>query len=127
MHRGWAVLLCVYLLGWVPLNYATELLATVPSLGMRGTPAVVELVARGLVTILCATAGWMVWTSASGSWPIAMSAIVAAAAASIQSLFWTVLPRNVAPGDKWPLGAVVLVHMIFWLVLIGTARRRDVS
>ena len=126
MHRGWAILLCVYLLGWVPLNYATELLGTIPSLGMRGIPAVVELVFHGLVTILCATAGWMVWTSVPASWPVAMSAVVAAAASSIQSLFWTVLPTNLAPGDKWPLAAVVAVHAIFWLTLIGAARRKDV-
>jgi len=127
MHRGWALLLCVYLLAWVPLNYATELLGTMPSLGMRGAPAVIELVVHGLVTIACATAGWIVWTRAPGSWAMAMSAVVAAAAASIQSLFWTTLPRNLAPGQKWPLAVVVAVHMIFWLALIGAARRKDVN
>ena len=123
-HRVWALLLCVYLLAWVPFRFASEFLVTVPSLGMRGTPAVIELVVHGLVAILCATAGWMIWVRSPAAPLAAAGAVVASGLASIQSIFWTVLPRNLAPGEELPLSAAVGVHMLFWLVLI---RRSAVS
>ena len=127
MHRGWALLLCGYLLGWVPLNFANEILGTFPSLGMRGVTAIVELAAHALVAILCATAGWMVWTRAPAAWPMAAASVAASTITSIQSLFWTALPRNIAPGQKLPLAAAAVVLAVFWLLLIRRAAGRGVS
>jgi hypothetical protein len=127
MHRGWAVLLCAYLLGWVPLDFAVELLGAVPSLGMRGAPAVAELAVHGIAAMLCATAGWMVWTRAPAGRPVAAAAVDAAGATAIQSLFWTALPSSLAPGERWPLTALAAANTLFWLLLIARARRAGVS
>ncbi len=107
----------------MPLSYATELLAAFPSLGMRGGLAVVELVAHGLVTITCAAAGWMVWTRAPDGLAFAAAAVGASGVVTLQSLFWTVLPRQIAPGDRAPLAALAIAHTMFWLALIGMRRR----
>lgn len=127
MPRALALLLCAYLIGWVPLNFAARLLGALPSLGMRGAPAFAELAVHGAVAALCAAAGWMVWIQSPGRWPLAAAAVAAAGAATLQPLFWTVLPSSLAPGQRWPLTALVLAHAGFWLVLIARAHRRDAS
>jgi hypothetical protein len=127
MHRAWALLLCGYLLGWVPLTFANEILGTFPSLGMRGMPAILELAAHALVAIVCATAGWMVWMRAPAAWPMAAVSVAASSVASIQSLFWTALPRNIAPGEQLPLAALAFVLAVFWLAFIRRAMHRGVS
>ena len=59
IRRLLTVLLCGYLLLWIPLGIANEVLITLPSLDMRGAPALAELAFHLVVGILCATAGWM--------------------------------------------------------------------
>jgi hypothetical protein len=118
MHRFWTLLLCVYLLGWLPLEFAGELFGTVGSLDMRGAPAVVELAAHMVVAAVCAAAGWAMWTQAPAARTLAIAAVIAAALAAVQSLYWTVLPRNLAPGDRLPLATLAVVHAAFWLVML---------
>ena len=127
MPRGWALLLCAYLLGWVPLNFAGELFATVPSLQMRGAPALLELAFHGAVAMLCATAGWMLWVRAPPGPAIAAVAVAMAALVSLQSLFLTVLPRNTAPGERLPIASIVFAHTTFWLIMIHRSGRRERS
>lgn len=81
---------------------------------------------RGLALLLCATAGWMVWTRAPAGWPLAAAAVAAAGAATIQPLFWTALPGSLAPGGQGPFTAFAAAHTIFWLLLIARAWRADV-
>jgi hypothetical protein len=123
MRRGWALLLSVYLCVWVPANFAAAVLATIPSVEMRGALAIVELGLRGLVTLLAVVAGWMISTRAPAAVPFARAAVIAAGAASIQSLFWTVLPHDVAPGQRQPFAALAITNTIFWLVIL----RREVK
>jgi hypothetical protein len=118
MRRGLALLLCVYLLVWMPASYAAALLAAIPSLEMRGERAIMEIGAHGIVTLLGVMAGWMIATRAPAAVPLARAAVIAAGAASIQSLFWSVLPHDVAPGQRQPLAAVAIAHTIFWLVML---------
>ncbi len=127
MRRVWVLLLCAYLLGWVPLNFANELFATVPSLQMRGAPAIIELALHGMAAMLCATAGWMLWVGAPAGLTLAAAAVTAAGLVSLQSLFFTVLPRNTAPGERIPLALVTCAHTAFWLAIIVRAARRERS
>jgi hypothetical protein len=120
--RIWPLLLTVYLAGWIPLNYASELSRVLPSLSSRGGWAAFELGVHGLVTLLCATAGWMVWTRAPAAMPVAAAAVAAACAATLQSLAWTVLPRDLAPGERLPLAALAIVHTAFWMVWLRLNR-----
>jgi hypothetical protein len=118
MRRGWALLLCAYLLVWVPASFAASVLVAIPSLEMRGARAIVEIGVHGLVTLLSAVAGWMVSTRAPAALPFARAAVMAAGASSIQSLFWSVLPHDVAPGQRQPLAVLAVAHTIFWLVML---------
>ncbi len=118
------LLLCVYLVAWVPLRFANELFASAPSLDMRGIPALLELAAHAVVALMCATAGWMVWIRSPAAVPLSEGAVVASFMMSIQSLFWTVLPSDVVPGHRLPLAAIAFALALFWLALIELARRR---
>jgi hypothetical protein len=119
MPRGWVLLLCAYLLGWVPVTFAFELLSVMPSIGRRGPVAVVELSAHAVAAIVCAAAGWMLLVRAPVAFAAAAAAIVVGALVSMQSLYWTVLPRHTAPSDRLALAALVSGHALFWLAMIG--------
>jgi hypothetical protein len=123
MPRIWTLLLCVYLLLWVPLNFAVELLGVLPSLATRGPSAAAEVLFHAIVAVTCVTAGWMVWTGAPAALPMAAVAVAASGAAAMQSLFWTVLPRQLAPGERLPLAALTVVHTLFWLIWIRLQAR----
>jgi hypothetical protein len=125
--RGWALVLCAYLLAWVPVGFAIELFSSLPSIGRRGLLAAAELTAHALAAIACAAAGWMLLIRAPAAATAAASAVVISAVASMQSLFWSALPRNIAPGARLPLAALTCGHAVFWLVVIGcyARRRRD--
>lgn len=121
MSRGWTLLLCAYLMAWVPLGFANELLTALPSLGWRGASAIAELTFHGAGTVLCATAGWMLHGRAPAAGAAARAAIIVSAAAALQSLFWTTLPRQVAPGERLPIAVLTCVHAGFWLLMLRRA------
>jgi hypothetical protein len=126
LPRSWVLLLCAYLLGWVPITFAFELFSVMSSIGRRGPVAVAELSAHALAAIVCASAGWMLLVRAPVAFAAATVAIVIGALVSLQSLYWTMLPRNTAPSDRLTLAALVCSHALFWLAVIGWyARGRD--
>ena len=113
--------LCAYLLGWVPLNYAAEVSRTLPSIGFRGAPAAIELATHGLIAATSAAAGWMLWIGTAAGSALAATAVLAAAAGSVQSLYWSALPHNLPPGTKLPLALVAMSHGAGWFLYL---RRR---
>jgi hypothetical protein len=123
MHRGWTLLLCLYLLVWVPLNYAVELLGVLPSLGVRGLPALVEIGAHGVAAAVSAAAGWMLWVRSPSAFAFAAIAVAANGIATIQSLYWSMLPRQSAPGERLPLALLTLAVTAFWLLFLRLGRR----
>jgi len=111
-------LLSSYLLIWAPGTFAVELLTTWPSIGMRGPLAWIELTAHGAVAMFCALAGRMLRIG-SPSAPVAAAAAVGVrAVSSLQSLFWTTLPQDVAPGMRLPMAVITCANAVFWLVVI---------
>jgi len=123
LPRPLAFLLSGYLLVWVPLGFAIELLSAFPSLARRGPLALAEVSSHGVAAALSAVAGWMgiVRSPAAGS--TAAVAVVVNAAITVQSLFWTMLPRQVAPGERLPLTLLACAHAVFWLVMLHRWRR----
>ncbi len=117
MTRVGTRVLGVLLFAWAPLTFASEI-PSVSSLTMRGTPALAELAAHALVAILSVTAGWALWVGNPESVRIAEVAVAAVAAAAVQSLYWTWLPRNTMPGDKLPLAALIVTVASGWLVYL---------
>ena len=66
----------------------------------------------------------MIRMRAPSAQPMAVFGIVARAATSIQSLFWSVLPRDVAPGTRGPFTALACANAIVWLGIVYWTRER---
>jgi hypothetical protein len=114
----WLLLLRLYLFALVPANFAVELMKTLPSLGLRGAPAAIELVVHGAAAALAAVAGWMIYVRNPAAPRLAAAALVANAATTIQTLSWSYLPNQLAPGSATPLAAVTALHAAVWLVYL---------
>jgi hypothetical protein len=110
-----AQLLSSYLLVWVPGTFAVELLSVLPSIGMRGPAAWTELTVHGAVAIVCAVAGRMIRHGTPAGPPLAAAGILGRAAITIQALFWTTLPQDVAPGTRGIFIALACVNGLVWL------------
>ena len=111
-------LLSSYLLIWAPGTFAMEFLTVMPSIGVRGAAAWIELVVHGIVAIACAAGGRMLRIASPAGPAVAAVGVVARAVISLQSLFWTALPRDVAPGTHLPLALLTCANGIFWLIVI---------
>lgn len=115
LSRGWLLLLSAYLLVWVPLNFAAELLSVLPSLGVRGAPAVVEVVVHGSVAAVSFAAGWALWSGNADALQLASVAVALSTAVGIQGLLWSSLPSQTKPGDHLPLSLLYAAHGLAWL------------
>ncbi len=116
-------LLCIALFLWRPLDFAMELLQTLPSLGMRGGRGAIELLFHGVVAAIAMAAIRALWAELAAARRLAAVAVVASAVASVQSLYWSVLPRQTMPGDERWLAMLAIVHAVFWLVYLRWSRR----
>jgi hypothetical protein len=126
VHRIAAQLLSSYLLVWVPGMFAIELLSTLPSMGMRGPLAWIELMVHGAVAALCTVAGRMIRLGTPAASSLAAAGIIARAAVAVQSLFWTRLPADVAPGTRGLFTALACVNAAVWLgVVVWTRHGRQ--
>jgi hypothetical protein len=117
------VILCLVLFVWQPLTVAGEIAATLPSLGMRGVPALVELLAHGFVAALSMAAGWALSQRSPAGPLLARATMIGAAIVGVQALYWSVLPRNTVPADRLPLAIGTLLHSAGWLLYLARSRR----
>jgi hypothetical protein len=120
---GWLLLLCAYLGVWRPMTMASEVSATLGSLGMRGPAGVSELSVHAAVTAFAVAAGWGLWIGNPKAPVFAEMALVACALASVQSLYWTRLPSDTMPGDRLPLAIVAIAHAAGWMSYLRKSRR----
>ena len=118
MSRVWLLLLCATLLVWRPLDFAAEFLSTLPSLGQRGAAGVVEILVHGAVAALAVAAVRALSNGMPSGLLLARAALVASAAATVQSFYWSVLPHQTMPGDKLPLAILGVVVAGGWLVYL---------
>jgi hypothetical protein len=123
MPRGWLLLLCIILLVWQPLSFAVEAASALPTVGIRGVLAIFEIAAHGIVAALSFAAGWALWQASPAGPRLALVALVACALAGVQSLYWTVLPSNVFPGDRLPLASLIVLHSCGWIVYLRRSKR----
>ena len=117
-------LLSSYLLIWVPGTFGLELMSALPSMAMRGPRAWLELGVHGAVALFCAFAGRLIRIGAPAAPGVAAVAVGGRALVSLQSLFWTVLPRDVAPGTQVPMAVLVCLNATFWLLVIRRLNRQ---
>ena len=115
MSRGPRWLLCATLLLWRPLDFAFEFPTTLSSLGVRGAAGVLELLFHGAVAALAVAAARALSNALPSGPLLARVALVASAAASVQSFYWSVLPHQTVPGDRLPLAILSVVVAALWL------------
>ena len=119
----WLFLLCAWLLVWVPLNFAALASRSLPTVGSRGSLAVIELAAHAASAALCAAAGWMLWVRHAAGIGLAAAALVANAAVTIQALYASALPRDVAPGLALPVALITVAYTVGWLLYLKRSGR----
>jgi hypothetical protein len=90
---------------------------------MRGPAGVAELSAHAVVTAFAFASGWALWIGNPNAPALTEIALVACAAATVQSLYWTWLPHNTMPGDRLPIAAVAVVHAAGWVLYLRRSRR----
>jgi hypothetical protein len=116
-------LLCFILFGWAPWSFSMELGVSLPSLGMRGPLALLELAAHFAATALAVAAGWSLWLRRPHGPMLARVAVIGLALMTVQSLYWTVLPRQTSPGSELPLAALATTHAAVWLLYLHKSAR----
>lgn len=109
------------------MNFASVVLAVLPTLPDRGAVAVIELVAHGLVAAFACAAGLALWHETPDSRRLATAAIIMSAARVAQSVYWTVLPTNTMPGDKPLILAAALVIAAAAVTALYAARSTSTS
>ena len=80
---------------------------------------------RRLLATLCAVAGRMIRLGAPAATTFAVAGILARAAVTIQSLFRTLLPLDVAPGTRGLSVALACVSAATWLAVVAWTRSRE--
>ena len=123
MRRGWILALVAFLLVWMPLTFSGELHATLPSIAMRGSAAVLELLVHGAMTALAVAAGLALVKRDPHGPMFAVIALAGSCAVIVQSMFWSVLPRQTMPGDRTLLAILSIVHAAAWIVYLRRSRR----
>jgi hypothetical protein len=124
----WIALLAGILGVWVPLNFAAELATTLPSIGMRGEVAVVELIVHGVAAALSVSAGYALWLRRPHGPMLARAALVINALVAIQRHYWSILPSQTMPGDELWLSIAAVLHSVAWLgFLQRSARVRELN
>lgn len=108
-----------------PLRFAAEALAVIPTIGYRGALAIVELVAHGVVAALSASAGFALFNNSPDGRRLGRLAILVAAARSIQSMTWSMLPNDTPPGSELiSAGVTLVVAAVALIVLRVVAQKR---
>ena len=124
----WIALLAAILGVWVPFNFSAELASTLPSIGMRGTAAVIELMAHGAAAAISASAGYALWLRRPHAPMLARAALVLNAIVAVQRHYWSIVPSQTMPGDELPLSIAAVLHSAAWLLFLHrSARVREMN
>ena len=127
-RRRWPLYaLALFLFLWEPMRVATEATQSLPTMGMRGGTAAIELLAHALVAAIAVAAAWALWNGAEHGPFLAMLAIVLSAATSVQTLYWSRLPQQTPPGAQLPLAVLAMAHAAGWVAYVrlsATGRRQ---
>ena len=115
-RRQWPLyVLAVFLFVWEPMRVANEITQSLPTMGMRGAAAGVELVAHALVAAIAVAAAWALWNGADHGPFLGTLAILLSAATSVQTLYWSGLPQQTPPGAPLPLAVLAAAHAAGWV------------
>ena len=108
---------------WEPANFAVEALTVLPTITYRGWLASLELAGHAVVAAIAAAGGLALWNRTTGAHRLALTAIVAAVARTVQSLYWSVLPNATMPGDEPLIAAIVLAVGALAIFIVARTMR----
>jgi hypothetical protein len=111
-------LLAILLILWEPLHFAAEALGVLPTIAYRGALAIAELVLHGIVAALSAAAGLALFNGSPDGRRLATFAVMAVAARTIQSQYFSVLPNNTTPGAEPVYAGVAVGIAVVAMVVI---------
>jgi hypothetical protein len=117
------LVLAAFLLVWMPLTFSGELTATLPSIAIRGWAAVLELLVHGAMTAFFVAAGLALVRRDPHGPTFAVIALAGSSAVIVQSMFWSVLPRQTMPGDRTLIAVASIVHAAAWIAYLRRSRR----
>jgi hypothetical protein len=123
MPRGWLLIVCVFLLAWEPLRIAAEFEGSIGTIGMRGAWGVAELLAHAAIAACAVASGWALWSGNPAGPRLAVYALAASAAASVQSLYWSALPHQTVPSERLPFAILAVVNAAVWIIYLKRSRR----
>jgi hypothetical protein len=89
----------------------------------RGLVPAFELAIHGVIAALAAAAGLAIWNHAPAARNLGTVAIVASAARTVQSLYFSRLPNNVVPGDERTIAVATVVIAAIALTIISRSER----
>jgi hypothetical protein len=115
--------LAAFLFAWEPLRVAGEFLQSISTIEMRGVPAAVELIVHGAVAAIAVAAAWALWNGAMHGTSLAILALALSAGVSVQSLYWSRLPRQTPPGAELPFSIVAVTHAAGWVAYLLAVSR----
>jgi hypothetical protein len=101
------------------ISYATVLVASIWTIGARGAPAILELIAHAAIAALAAAAIHAPLSDSPAAARLGPMAIVLVAVAAIQSQFVSWLPRQTSPGQAVP---TAVAHAVIAAVLLFVLR-----
>ncbi len=116
------LLLGAFLLLWEPANFASEALTVARTLSARGVWPLLELIAHAGVAALTAAAALALWNGSPDGRRLAAVAVLASAARTLQTLWWSALPHDVKPGDQFLIAAIAVTHAAAWVLYLGRAK-----
>jgi len=100
------------------MNFAGEALTVLPTITYRGAAPAIELTLHGLIAALAAAGGLALFNDAPSATRLGGAAILAVAARTVQSLYFSTLPHNVMPGDESSIAVVTVVIAALALIAI---------
>ena len=111
--------LCTYLFLWEPLNFASEALRGLPSLGARGSLAFVELGFHAVVAMFTAAASIALARRSPHGAILAILGVAASSARIIQVQRFSLLPHDTSPDLRWIVEIAAVVHVLFWSAFLN--------
>jgi len=106
------------LLALEPLRFVFELLRVLSTIVYRGPIAAAELALHAVVAVVCAGAALAFWNGSADARRLATMAVVASATRVIQSVYWSALPDDTAPGDELVVAITALIIGTLMIVLV---------
>ena len=120
---GWLLVLGVLLLAVQPLALASAASAVLPSIEIRGAPAIVVLIARMAVTGVGVAAGLALLFRRESAIALVKFSLTATALMELFVILTRYFPSNRVPGDEPFYIAWTIAYYAVWMTYLARSKR----